>query len=85
MLYLDDLSRSDFLSLLRGAGSGKRLHLLDQKPYRPASIKAAQRLGLCVVENSPRKNAAAQHDGLDNLAIMLVGRVRGLWFGGASG
>lgn len=82
VLYLDDLSRSDFLSLLRGELAPESGSIfLGQKPYRPASIKAAQRLGLCVVEGNPQEKMLLRNMTVyDNLAIMLVGRVRGLWF-----
>lgn len=81
VLYLDERSRAHFLAVLRGERvPDQGSILLGGKPYRPASIREAQRLGLCVVEDYPQEKMLLRNmSAFDNLALLLTGRIRGLW------
>lgn len=81
VLYLDERSRSHFLALLRGEQTPASGNVfLGNRPYRPASIREAQRLGLCVVEDFPQEKMLLRNmTAFDNLALLLAGRIPGLW------
>ena len=81
ILYLDEASCAHMLALLRGERQPLRGEIiLNGIHYRPNGIRDAQRCGLFFVEDNPQEKMLLHNMSVyDNLALLLTGRMRGLW------
>lgn len=81
ILYLDEQSCSDFLSLLRGDNPlTDGTILLSRKLYKPPGIKDAQLKGICFVEENPQEKMLFNNLSIfDNFGFQLSHKVHWLW------